>query len=276
MQGRGRRIAAMALAALGLLVCGALSGAAQDATPATSAGEAHPAHIHRGSCDKLDPQPAYPLTDVTLPAMATPAATGGATAIPVERSRTVVDVTLDELQTGGYAINVHKSAQDIDTYIACGNLNGAIVPGGTGDQSPKLAVGLHELNNSGYSGIAVLTAKGNQTDVAVYLAQGLSGTAGATGQATPASASGATANAVTVDIKDFAFHPATVEIPVGGTITWTNSDAVEHTATGLERSVLQSGTIEPGASFSQTFNQAGTYNYFCEFHANMKGTIIVR
>jgi plastocyanin len=79
-----------------------------------------------------------------------------------------------------------------------------------------------------------------------------------------------------VEIKDLAYVPDSVEIPVGATVTWTNSDTVPHTATAKDREVLQSGTLNPGDSFSQTFDQPGTFDYFCEFHANMKGTIIVQ
>ena len=40
--------------------------------------------------------------------------------------------------------------------------------------------------------------------------------------------------------------------------------------------MLQSGAIKPGESFTQTFDKAGTFEYFCEFHPNMKGTIVVK
>jgi hypothetical protein len=68
-------------------------------------GTPQPAHIHEGSCAKLDPTPAYGLTNVV----------GGA-------STTEVDEPLDELQDEDYAINVHKSGTDLKTYVACGNI----------------------------------------------------------------------------------------------------------------------------------------------------------
>jgi plastocyanin len=79
-----------------------------------------------------------------------------------------------------------------------------------------------------------------------------------------------------VDIKNFAYRPNLVEIPVGGTVTWTNSDTVPHTATAQNREVFQSGRLNPGDRFSQTFDAPGAVDYFCEFHARMKGTVIVR
>jgi hypothetical protein len=72
---------------------------------ATMASEAQPAHIHKGSCAKLDPTPAYGLTDVKD-----------------GTSTSTVDVKLDDLANGAFAINVHKSATEIETYVACGNI----------------------------------------------------------------------------------------------------------------------------------------------------------
>jgi hypothetical protein len=64
-----------------------------------------PAHIHEGSCANLDPAPAYPLENV------------------VEgESSTHVNVSLDELRDGDYAINVHKSAAALRIYVACGDI----------------------------------------------------------------------------------------------------------------------------------------------------------
>ena len=64
-----------------------------------------PAHIHEGSCAKLNPKPKYPL------------------AVAVDGiSTSVVDVPMDKLVAGGFAVNVHKSTTDIPTYVACGDL----------------------------------------------------------------------------------------------------------------------------------------------------------
>ena len=79
-----------------------------------------------------------------------------------------------------------------------------------------------------------------------------------------------------VDITNFAYSPNPVEIPIGSTVTWINRDRVPHTATAQDRSAFQSGPLAPGDRFSQTFDQSGTFDYFCEFHASMKGTVIVR
>ena len=121
-------------------------------------------------------------------AMATPGgltmspAMGATTAIPVETSQTLVDASLDDLLAEPYAINVHESQDNIQNYIACGDLGGSMMTGSAMAHGGVLAIGLHELNNSGESGIALLRATdNNQTMVWIYLAKGLSGASGGMG-----------------------------------------------------------------------------------------------
>ena len=170
MESQEKRWVATLLLAAGLFVIGSMGGAAQGATPAGGSGHAH-RRTSTSACDALDPNPTFPLTDVALAPDATGDQADGAPAIPVERSVTTVDATLEDLRNGGYAINVHQSADDIGTYIACGNLSGII------DESGALVVGLGELNDSGHSGVAILTEQGGQTNVTVYLTEALSGAA---------------------------------------------------------------------------------------------------
>ncbi len=132
-------------AVLGLVLATGLSGSAQDATPATGEGLAHPAHIHKGTCDALDPAPLFPLTDVAAGTMSgTPAARGGA--IAVETSETAVAETLETIALGGHAINIHLSNEEIGTYIACGDIGGAVMTDtAMGD---VLAIGLQQDENT--------------------------------------------------------------------------------------------------------------------------------
>jgi len=259
-----------ALTALALLTPGL---AAQD-----DEAEVHPAHIHSGSCTELGDVVA-PLTDVAH--IGDDAERTGATSsIPVKSSVTVVDMPLQEIVDGGHAINVHLSAEEIDTYIACGDIGGALTTD-EGEEEPELIIGLGELNDSGHTGIAWLGADGDQTRVAVHLVEP-TGTSGASAEsaqeATPGVADAgadAAAESFAVEIKDFAYNPAEITVPAGGSVTWTNNDPAPHTATGLDREVLQSGAIAAGESFTQTFDSAGTFEYFCEFHPNMKGAFVV-
>jgi len=72
-----------------------------------SAEGGHPVHIHFGTCDNLG-EVAAGLTDID--------ATG--------LSETTVDLTIDELTGEEYAINAHESAENITTYVACGDITG--------------------------------------------------------------------------------------------------------------------------------------------------------
>jgi plastocyanin len=260
-----------ALTALTLLTPGL---AAQD-----DKADAHPAHIHSGTCANLG-DVVLPLPDVTSIGDESKR-TGATTAIPVESSDSVVDMPLQEIIDGGHAINVHLSADKIDTYIACGDIGG-VVSTDEGEDQPELIIGLGELNDSGYSGIAWLGADGDKTRVSVRLTEAAStgsSSAGAAQEATPGAADAGTATAgqaAAVEIKNFSFNPPEISVPVGGSVTWTNDDSTPHTATGLDREALQSGAIKPGESFTQKFDTAGTFEYFCEFHPNMKGTIVVK
>jgi plastocyanin len=78
----------------------------------------------------------------------------------------------------------------------------------------------------------------------------------------------------TVRIVDFAFNPSSVTVPAGTTVTWTNTGMATHTSTS-DNGVWNSGPIRPGASFAQTFSNAGNFSYHCMIHPFMTGTITV-
>ena len=77
-----------------------------------------------------------------------------------------------------------------------------------------------------------------------------------------------------VQLAGAQFAPATVTVAVGGTVTWTNNDASKHTVTADDAS-FDSGTLNSAATFAHTFTAPGTYPYGCDFHGNMRGTVIV-
>jgi plastocyanin len=77
----------------------------------------------------------------------------------------------------------------------------------------------------------------------------------------------------TVGIRDLAFHPGTLTVPKGALVTFSNSDAVTHTAT--DKGVFDSGRIKPGRSFAVRFKQKGTFAYHCKIHTFMHGKIVV-
>jgi len=71
------------------------------------AGLAQPMHIHAGQCEKdLNPKPAYPLATLQNGTSTT----------------TLKNMTLAQLETGAYAVNIHHSTSDVPTYYACGDI----------------------------------------------------------------------------------------------------------------------------------------------------------
>ena len=82
------------------------------------------------------------------------------------------------------------------------------------------------------------------------------------------------------ETADGCFIPSPVTIPIGGTVTWDNSDNAAHTATAGSAAdgpsgVWDSSLIMAGGSFSFTFDEAGSYDYFCMVHPWMAGLVIV-
>jgi YVTN family beta-propeller protein len=94
------------------------------------------------------------------------------------------------------------------------------------------------------------------------------------GTAPIASTSAAAASEPTVSIAQFAFTPATLTVRVGQAITFTNSDSVAHTTTSPGGG-WDSGPLAPGASYTVTPQQPGTYSYHCNIHPFMTGTVAV-
>jgi plastocyanin len=88
----------------------------------------------------------------------------------------------------------------------------------------------------------------------------------------------------TVVMQNIAFNPANITIHVGQQVVWVNNDSAPHTTTSgsctgntcTPSPGWDSGTLNPGQSFSHTFDTAGTFPYFCRIHgAAMQGTVTV-
>jgi plastocyanin len=79
---------------------------------------------------------------------------------------------------------------------------------------------------------------------------------------------------VTVSIQNFAFNPPDITVTPGTTVTWVNNDSVPHTTTANDET-WDSETLQPGESFSFTFDTPGTFPYFCEIHPFMMGNVTV-
>jgi plastocyanin len=94
-----------------------------------------------------------------------------------------------------------------------------------------------------------------------------------------------------IDLSSLMFHPTTITVKVGDTITWRNDEAITHTVTsgrfvgvdkttGLRSSQEPDGTFNAklagkGRTFSFTFTRPGTYTYYCDIHQGMNATVKV-
>lgn len=78
----------------------------------------------------------------------------------------------------------------------------------------------------------------------------------------------------TLNIYNMAF-PASTTIKKGTTVTWYNQDSFAHTVTSDDGISFSSGNLASGATFSFTPSKAGTFDYHCNIHSNMKGKLIV-
>src|SRR6476660_7418910 len=96
----------------------------------------------------------------------------------------------------------------------------------------------------------------------------------------PASASATSADApapqggTAVSISDFKFNPATLTVPVGTTVTWTNQDGEPHTIAAKDGSFHSPG-MDTHGTYSFTCSPPGSYDYVCSIHPFMTGTVVV-
>src|SRR5579859_6248399 len=107
--------------------------------------------------------------------------------------------------------------------------------------------------------------------IAGYALRGFDPAKNLAGGGSPAVAAAA-GNGVTID--NFSFAPETLTIPVGTKVTWTNKDDIPHTVVESGHK-FKSSALDTDESFSYTFDQPGTYEYFCSLHPKMTARIVV-
>ncbi len=78
-----------------------------------------------------------------------------------------------------------------------------------------------------------------------------------------------------IKIDNFSFSPASLTVPLGTTVRWTNRDDIPHTVVS-ENKTFKSKALDTDQEFTYTFTRPGTYNYFCSIHPKMTAKIVVQ
>ena len=81
--------------------------------------------------------------------------------------------------------------------------------------------------------------------------------------------------AVTLTAAEFAFDPADLSAAAGDTIEFVNEDDVEHNFTAEDAGIDEDVDAKGSTTISLEGVDAGSYEYFCEYHPDMKGTLEV-
>lgn len=143
------------------------SAVAQDSGSTPAANDdvvGHPAHIHAGTCDTLG-DVVFPLNNIVTMEAVSPEDAAMATPpvgeVIAAGQPSTVDASLEDILAAEHAINVHLNPENMDVYIACGDITGSI-------ESGVLLVDLEELNSSGFMGQARLMDNGDGTTT-VYM-----------------------------------------------------------------------------------------------------------
>lgn len=108
----------------------------------------------------------------------------------------------------------------------------------------------------------------------------------ACGQPASDQAADTAGEAAAVTIEDFVYEPETLEVTVGTEITWTNQDDFAHTVTAgvpddpdtaaMDGLLGDLGEMNAaGTTFTTSFDEPGTVQYFCRFHPTMQATVVV-
>jgi plastocyanin len=82
-----------------------------------------------------------------------------------------------------------------------------------------------------------------------------------------------------IEIRNFAFNPVQLTIPVGTMVTWTNYDSASHTVTPDNANTpngFGSAQLGQGQTYSFNFTQPGDFAYHCGVHPSMKAKVIVQ
>lgn len=79
-----------------------------------------------------------------------------------------------------------------------------------------------------------------------------------------------------ITIDNFTFTPPELTVAVGTTVKWVNHDDIPHSVVNKDKAFRSKAALDTDDSFSFTFTNAGTFEYFCGLHPHMVGKVIVK
>jgi len=89
-----------------------------------------------------------------------------------------------------------------------------------------------------------------------------------------------TSTVTSVTMSNFLFQPNSVSIAVNDIVTWINDDTTAHTVTSGTQVApdgkFNSGNLAPNSIVCMQFMSSGLYQYFCNIHPSMTGTVAVQ
>lgn len=124
-------------------------------------------------------------------------------------------------------------------------------------------------------GIALATIAAIVVGGAALLLAGGGGSSGGGSDSGSEPAGGQAKRTTKVTVADFEFKPEAIAVKKGAKVTFTNDDTAKHTATSKKQGAFDSGDLNKGKPRSVTLNEAGTFSYFCAYHATMTATVKV-
>lgn len=77
------------------------------------------------------------------------------------------------------------------------------------------------------------------------------------------------------NLGDKSYQPNPIELPIWGSVSWTNDDRISHSVTAIEGE-FDSGILRPDEVFEHAFEKAGGFGYYCMLHPSMTGRVVVR
>jgi plastocyanin len=89
--------------------------------------------------------------------------------------------------------------------------------------------------------------------------------------------SAAGAKQVAVEVVDIDYDPKEATVPAGATVKWTNTGELPHTVTKQDGPGpdFDSGTLQPGDTYEETFTAPGKIGYLCTIHSGQVGSLNV-